>query len=597
MTDPIPTDSDPSRPSPGRTADDASIHDDPGTVFTHGVASFDPSDDAVVLWTRAEGASRVSWHLAPAEGGPERSGELGVDPSHWCVTVDVDGLEPGADYRYWFTAGGHRSPTGRTLTLPRGRCDRFRLGVLCCADRSIEEFSVHRHLADEPVDLLVHLGDYIYENRGKGGRVMEPDRTCTTLADYDRRYAQARRDPATMAMHAAHPMVAVWDDHDVADNAWRTGAKAHDPTEHGEWEPRLRAAAAARQRWLPARLPDPADPLRLWRSVRIGDLAELVLMDTRIAGRDRQAGDEGARPLHDADRSLLGPGQRRWVEERIRDRSTQWCVLASQVVVSPMVLPVPVDATLAQDAPSGYAVVDGEAICTDEWDGYPAERSRLARWLADRGGDALILSGDVHSSWVFEGHLSPGIRPAAPEFVCPSVSSTPMARQLPPGTRPLAEEVARRGVDGPLWHDLGSWGDLVVELRPEAVTTTFHAVDATVVDGAATPLSSWRLEPGSPGRLRPVGGRRAAPRTRRGRRGRILVALAAALVTILAAVTLALVARRRVRRLRRIARRADSIRRRLPLRTISRRRRSGRSRPDRARCWTRGWRPIRAGRA
>src|SRR5690606_24202242 len=147
-------------------------------------------------------------------------------------------------------------------------------------------------------------------------------------------------DPATIAMHQRHPMIAIWDDHDLADNAWLGGAKAHDPDEHGPWSERVRAAAIARQRWLPARLPDPDDVTRLWRSFRAGSLAELVVMDARLVGRDQQAGDEGALPIDDPNRSLLGAAQRRWLEERIRDRSTRWCLLATQIVLSPMCLPV-----------------------------------------------------------------------------------------------------------------------------------------------------------------------------------------------------------------------------------------------------------------
>lgn len=473
------------------------------TVFTHGVASFDPATDRVILWTRAVGTEHVHWHVRTAgTDAPARSGVIEVDPTHGCVSVDVDGLEAGAELEFWFSSGGDRSPTGRTRTLPEGAPGRWRLGLLCCADHSIHHPTVHRRLAEAELDLVVHLGDYIYENEGKGERTLEPDRTCVTVEDYDRRYAQVRRDPATMALHARHPMAFVWDDHDVADNAWRHGAKAHDPAEHGDWEERLRAAAIARQRWVPCRLPDPDDLLRVWRSLRAGDLAELVLTDTRIDGRDQQAGDDGARPLHDPDRSMIGASQRRWLEERIRDRSSTWCLLATQVTMSPMRLPVAEGVELLDGAPSGYGIVDGDVVCVDEWDGYPAERTRVARWLADRGGDAVILSGDVHSAWVFDGPLSPGVRAVAPEFVCPAVSSTPMARQLPRGWQGLAEAIVDEHVPGPRWFELRWWGFVVLDVTPGSVTGSWYRVDAREPDAPAELSARWVIDRSTPMRLR-----------------------------------------------------------------------------------------------
>lgn len=477
-------------------------------AFTHGVASFDPIEDRVILWTRVEGAGRVRWHLEPEDAtstAESRTGSLDVDVEHGCVHVDVDRLSPDTSYRFWFTADGVDSPVGRTRTSPAGSPDSWRVAMVCCADYSIHHLSVYRAVAESDVDVVLHLGDYIYETDGKGERELEPDHTCVTLDDYDRRYAQVRRDPASIAMHERHPMIAIWDDHDLADNAWLGGAKAHDPSEHGPWSERVRAAAIARQRWLPARLPDPEDPTRLWRSFRVGDLAELVIMDARFVGRDQQAGDDGAAPVDDPDRSLLGAEQRRWVEERIRDRSSRWCVLATQVVLSPMRLPVSEGATLLDLAPSGYGVVDGDVVCTDEWDGYPAERRRVARWLADRGGDALIVSGDVHSAWVFDSELSPGIRAVAPEFVCPGVSSTPLGRQLPRGWRSIANRLADDGMSGHAWSDLEMWGFVTLHVTPNEIVGRWYAVDAREPDAHAELRVTWAVDTDAPGEVRQVG--------------------------------------------------------------------------------------------
>lgn len=495
----------PSLPDVEDRTEDAVGADD--EVFTHGVASFDPTDRRVILWTRAAGVDRLSWHIEAVDGPvPARtSGILDVDRDHGCVHVDVDGLAPATTYRYWFSTGSTRSSVGRTRTSPAGAATRWTVGLICCADYSIHHLSVHRAVAEADVDVVLHLGDYVYETSGKGERELEPDHDCVTVDDYHRRYAQVRRDPATRRLHEAHPMIAIWDDHDLADNAWRGGAKAHDPDEQGPWSDRAHAAAVARQRWLPARLPDPDELTRLWRSFRAGDLAELVVLDTRFEGRDQQAGDPGAAPVDDPDRSLLGARQRRWLEERLRDRSSRWCVLATQVVMSPMRLPVRPGVELLDGAPSGYGIVDGDAVCTDEWDGYTAERRRVARWLADRGGDALIVSGDVHSAWVFDGELSPGVRAVAPEFVCPSVSSTPLGRQLPRGWRRVADELADEGVPGAVWSDLEMWGFVTLELSPSSIVGRWFGVDARDPMAPAELRATWAVDTDRPGAVRRIG--------------------------------------------------------------------------------------------
>jgi alkaline phosphatase D len=465
--------------------------------FTHGVASFDPTTVAVLLWTRLDPdvpggpPGQVSWWVATAptdqqpEPRPVATGTTRPATGTGIVTVDVEGLEPGHRYHYGFHADGHDSPVGRTKTVPDGSHASWRLALCCCADRSIHHFVAYRGVAAAEVDLVVHLGDYIYETEGKGERPLEPDRACVTLDDYRTRYAQVRRDPHLIALHARHPMVTIWDDHDVADNAWRHGAKAHDPSTQGDWEDRLRAAAVARQEWLPARLGDPDDPMRLWRSVRAGDLAELVITDTRIDGRDAQAGDDGAKPLEDPDRALIGSEQREWLRQRVLDRSATWCLLATQVTMSPMRLSVPGGVTLLDGAPSGYALIDGEGICTDEWDGYPVERERVRGWLAERAGGTVVLSGDVHSAWVFDGRgpgeeeAESGELPAtAPEFVCPGVSSTPLGRQVPRLARDRARQLADT-LDAPLWSEILSWGFVELAVEPSSVTATYWFVDAT----------------------------------------------------------------------------------------------------------------------
>jgi alkaline phosphatase D len=475
--------------------------------FTHGVASFDPTGDGVLLWTRAPGAGRLRWRVATGPGAePAAQGEVAVPMgSDHCVTVPVDGLAPATSYVYSFEAGPTRSPLGRTRTLPAAGTDPVRLAVVSCGDYSRGHFAAYRAVAEADVDLVLHVGDYIYETVGRDEvRTALPDHDVVTLDDYRARYRQARGDPDLIALHQRHPMVAIWDDHDIADNAWRHGSKHHDPNEHGRWEDRLRAAAIAHQEWVPARLPDPDDLLTVYRSFAVGDLAELVLLDTRIAGRDQHADDHPSLPYDDPDRSMLGDGQRRWAHQLVGDTSRPWCLLVTQVVLNRMALPVEAGARLGDLAPSGYAVIGGQAMCTDEWDGYPAERDALVRAVAARGPGVVALSGDVHSAWAFEGPCLGG-DPVAVELVVPCVSATPMGQQLPRGWRKLLGMVAERLPEA-RWFELERHGFLVVEVDEREVRAHWFAVDTEDPAAHAEPVSAWRHRRSQVGRLEPLDG-------------------------------------------------------------------------------------------
>ena len=509
---------------PSQASDNAQGGHAPET-FPHGVASFDPTADSVVLWARVEpgpdAPTALRWCVAPAtDVAPTASGEVGVpDDTNGCVAVVVDGLLPATTYRYWFEAGGERSPMGRTRTLPASGTEPFRIAVVCCADYSQGQFGVYRAAADATVDLVLHVGDYIYESPGRGSaRPAEPDKTLATVEDYRARYAQTRADPDLIALHQRHPMVAVWDDHDIADNAWRHGAKAHDDASEGPWEDRLAAATRAWHEWVPSQRPGlgrpspdgpvrPDDPLAIWRSFPVGDLAELVLLDTRVDGRDEHADHEGSRALDDPERAMLGDAQREWAHERVRDTTRPWSLLVTAVVLNRMQLPVPVGARVNEAMPSGYAVVDGAAICTDEWDGYPAERDRLVAALADRRAagraSTVVVSGDVHSAWAFEGPLDADGEPVAVEVVAPCVTSTPMGAQLPRGWRKLAGELAERLPEA-RWFELEHRGFVVLDVDPERVRADWYTVDIGARRVRPEPAASWVTRLDRPGRFEEV---------------------------------------------------------------------------------------------
>ncbi len=452
-------------------------------VFTHGVASFDPTSDAVLLWTRLCAAGAVQWVVArdpdlrdvaaegEAEAGPERDGT---------VTVDATGLEAGTTYWYRFTSAGQHSPIGRTRTLPGVGAQRVTLGLVSCANYSVAPLTVYRALALREVDLVLHLGDYIYDSEGHSRqRAHQPEGAPRSLADYRIRIAQMRNDPDCQALHRRHPWATVVDDHDLADNAWRGGAKGHDDAEDGPWEARAKAALTARSEWLPSRRRDPADVMATWRSLPIGDLAELVLLDSRFHGRDEQAGMPGALAIDATERTILGPDQRAWALERIEDTSRPWTLVANGVVVNEIVLRPPAARFFARLLPHDYEAYDGEILRDDQWDGYRADRDRLATALGRRhnsGGRTVLLSGDVHSSWAFEGPCDAAQRPVAVEVVTPSVSSAPLGRTRLPIVWRLLDAAVRR-LEHVRFVDVTNRGFVLVDVTRDRVVAGWHWVD------------------------------------------------------------------------------------------------------------------------
>ncbi len=460
-------------------------------LFRWGVASFDPRADSVLLWTRLPpGRGGAHWELAsdpnfrdPLAGGDESTSAA----RNHTVCVDATGLDPGTTYWYRFRVGDTWSPVGRTRTLPAAPVERFRIGYVCCSRFSVAPLGVYRAMAEREVDLVVHLGDYIYEDDEKRGpRRHRPPRPAVTLDDYRTRIGQVREDPDCQALHMRHPMTVIWDDHDLADNAWRDGAKHHDEASQGPWPPRVEAAARARQEWLPSRLLDVDQPTRTWRSVPVGDLAELVLLDTRRE-RDRQPGDVGALPRDDPRRTMLGAEQRAWTAERLADVGRPWTILHTGVVMSELALRLPPIAALGPLLPSGYAVIDGKVLHDDQWDGYPVERAHVSRWIRDRastGARTLVVSGDVHSSWAFEGPTDPDAgghsgrdAPAvALEVTVPSTTSVPMARSHPPGLWRVID-LAARDLPHVRWAELTERGYVILELDRDRAVAEWWFVD------------------------------------------------------------------------------------------------------------------------
>lgn len=475
--------------------------DDEPDPFPYGVASFEPTSSGVLIWTRVVETEPLLWEVATdadfdnvVDGGWV-GGATGTEASQ---LVTIDDLQPATDHFYRFSLGANRSPVGRTRTLADD--DRpVRLGLACCGDYSAGHFAAYRALARADVDLVVHLGDYVYAEVEGDLRAVDPAHEARTGEEYRARYAQVRRDPDLQALHQRHPMMTVIDDHDLADNAHRDGAKTHEPETEGPWEDRRDTAVAERLEWLPIRADGPAGRTGVaeWRSVRLGSLGELVLLDTRLAGRDPQA-DQGGPDLHDPARTILGPTQMRWARERVLDTTGPWSILVSSVVVNPMEIGLPGRFRINKPFPAGYLIEDGIALNSDGWDGYPADRDRLTEALRERGSGGVLLSGDVHSGWAFEGP-SDGDGPVAVEFTCPAVTSEPMGEMIPVVGKAVEKLMAAE--HGVAWVDLFARGHLLVDVGPTSVTATWYFSDSEDPAAEARRGASWTTHLDQPGRL------------------------------------------------------------------------------------------------
>jgi alkaline phosphatase D len=472
--------------------------------FGWGVASFDPTPEGVILWTRAvpeDGdALRLSWTVSasPELTDPVADGDVVVDGStDHCASVTVE-LDPDRTYWYAFTTpDGERSPVGRTRTLPADGERPIRLGVAACSRFASGGFAAYRALADREVDLVVHVGDYIYEDGRGGERDHDPLEELVRLDHYRQRYAQHRADPDLQELHARHPMVAVWDDHEVSANAWAAGAEGHDDDE-GPWLDRLLAAGQAHEEWLPGRTSRSADDARLqaWRHLSLGPLVDLVVLDTRTWARDEQA--TSADDLAAPGRELLGADQMGFVADRLRatgrsddDPRPPWVVLANQVMLHPLRVPVPSAALESQVRDAGFLVVDDQAVNADQWDGYPDARAELLTAAGPDGG-VVVLTGDVHSSWGWSGPAVEGQPPAMVELVTPSITSEAFASRLP--IPPDLVETALLGLDDDLSYiELSSHGYLVVDLDPERVHAEWWHIHAD--DPASQRFAAARRAP------------------------------------------------------------------------------------------------------
>lgn len=478
--------------------------------FTHCVASGEPGQDRVMLWTRyvppVASSGRLRWEVSadPEFSGILAGGEAFASARHdWCVKPLATGLAPGGWYFYRFIdESGVASPVGRTRTLPDGPTAQFIIAAFSCSNLPFGHFNAYAHAAARrDLDLIIHLGDYIYEY-GRGtypadaahvpGRWIEPASEIVALADYRLRYASYRADRDLQRLHQLFPMIMMWDDHESANDSWKDGAGNHQPETEGDWQVRKAAAMQAYREWLPVSDDN-------WTSYRIGDLAELFRPETRLVGRSRQLElqsflqgkeDMGAALIEFRDglwrnpsRTMLGIEQEEWLARGLKQsvrEGVRWQVLAQQVIMGSRSLSPEIGAIIGNTAnEQARAVVAaglaaskaGLPVNFDMWDGYPAARSRLLRSSLEADANLVVLSGDSHNAWAFD--LDEELTPAGVELAVQSVTSPGYEGYIRANPRDFARAVVEHNPQL-RWADTSRRGYLTVALSPKRATAQWN---------------------------------------------------------------------------------------------------------------------------
>ncbi len=532
-------------------------------IFGYGVASGDPTATAVIIWTRATpptvgggapaipGSGRghplpVTWQLARdplfrtivAQGR-----EVTSASSDHTVKIDVTGLTPYTGYYYRFRALGQTSQVGRTRTAPdvEGEVRALRLALVSCSNYTGGYFTAYRAIAArDDLDFVLHVGDYIYEyGNGEdrygpptliGERDNVPSEETIELADYRLRHALHKADPDAKLAHRRHPWITIFDDHEVANNAWATDAENHTPGEEGAFLVRRARAYRAYLEWMPLRLPEqrevPHRGIRFFRRFTFGALGDLSVIETRqnrsaqidVPPFSTKGGGfipEGAPGLADPSRHLPEPEQLRWLTDGLTGGDTPWHLVGNQTIFSPIRFPG-----------DTLGVPGTTLVNSDQWDGYQADQATVISELAAApagAGDAVFLTGDIHSSWAID---VPADRLTYPgdgqsvgvEFVCPSVTSdgfyevftggapTPDTVELGLATVAAAEVGLQATNPWVRYLDGVGHGFTVVDVTPRRVQADFYLTPMPTpaqpdprIDPSVEPTyaSSWETLAGS----------------------------------------------------------------------------------------------------
>lgn len=500
--------------------------------FNFGVASGDPLADKVILWTHAkypssDAAVALRYQVANGAAFSQIVSEGDVSATAatgFTAKVDASGLKAGTAYFYRFSQGSSHSPVGRTRTLPQ-TADSLKLAVMSCTNYPAGFFNVYAEVAKSDAEFALHLGDYIYEYAANGyassaaaalGRVSLPANELLTLADYRARHAQYKGDPDSKNLHGLKPMIAIWDDHEIANDAFKDGAENHTPASEGAWANRKAAALQAYHEWMPIRTG--ADKAKIYRSFNFGNLVSLHMLDTRLIGRDEQidiadlAGANGAGARNTAlaafsspTRQLLGTEQMQWLQGQLMASTARWQVLGQQVLMGRMEFPVSVLTALntsdlspaaqaaGQKAVSDYLTAKATPASArtpaqaglmnttlnpklgynlDAWDGYVAARETLLMTAYQLQKRLVVLAGDTHNAWHSDLTLMGLANPAlagtkvGEEFATSSVSSPGLENYLVTLSPAQIKGIFEGVVDDLNWMDASQRGFLKMSFTP-----------------------------------------------------------------------------------------------------------------------------------
>lgn len=485
---------------PSRARADAPLA---GNPFGLGVASGHPGPGSIVLWTRLlaahpgetlTGPISVGWSIAEDERLQHvvQSGQAMAEAA-WAhsVHIDVDGLKPGRPYWYRFTANGTASPIGRTLTAPAPgeRVPSLRFSVASCQHYEQGYYAAHRHLADEELNAVLFVGDYIYETNKKNDLVRHHGTgRPTTLVEFRNRYALYKSDRDLQAVHAAHPWIVTWDDHEVANDY----ANDISPTDLDPKQFLAIRAAAYQAYWEHMPLPNAIRPrgssMRLYDRFRYGDLAELFVIDDRQYRAHNACHAEliKSRMLTDCaerldpSRTMLGTEQEAWFADGMKRASTRWNLVVQQTLMAQL-----------QHGSDGRQI-----FWADGWDDYPAARQKLLESVAGSPvRDTIVVGGDVHSFWATDlkqDFSRPDSATVATEFVGGSITSEGPPNKGVQSLLPRNPHIkyARSEV----------YGYGVVTLEPKKAEVAFRTLQSEkdAQSGIAT-MARFAVEAGQPG--------------------------------------------------------------------------------------------------
>ena len=500
-------------------------------VFNYGVASGDPLHTQVIIWTHAkynnlENDVYLNYEISLDEKFTEI---IKSDIAHtsknvdFTVKVDVTGLEPNTTYYYRFKNiddVNNASPIGRTRTIPNSNSvvDSIKFAVVSCSNYARGYFNVYQDIGRlEDINAVIHLGDYIYEYGINGlyndygrpftiSRMSNPVDECLTLDDYRKRHAQYKTDTDAQYMHSRHPIISVWDDHEIANNSWVFGAEYENPKV--PYMIRKKDAIQAYHEYMPIRTG--TDRNIIFRTFDFGNILSLHMLDTRHYNRDKQITHEELLTdpikynnlLFSPDRKLLGPLQLEWLTEKMKNSNKPWQVLGNQVLMSDFKMPVSIlininkseeliksvtEYVTAENTPDEYRTQKQKDLLNpiknpkygynlDSWDGYPAEKEKLYKIIKTLDKKVTVFSGDSHNAWYNdltnnEGNL------IAKEFGVPSVSSPGLELYLKSIPYEQVQQTFKTLCPSVKWCDTHRRGYLITEYTKTQVSVNWRFID------------------------------------------------------------------------------------------------------------------------